>query len=38
MVFNPRAVFIPDQEAARKARPDDPFTFTGKLFSETIYF
>ena len=28
MVFNPRAVFIPDQEAARKARPDDPFTFT----------
>jgi len=28
MVFNPRAIVIPDQEAARKARPGDPFTFT----------
>ncbi|XP_040581281.1 uncharacterized protein [Lepeophtheirus salmonis] len=28
MVFNPRAIHIPDQAAARTARPGDPFTFT----------
>eukprot|EP00096_Caligus_rogercresseyi_P015922 TRINITY_DN841_c0_g1_i2.p1 TRINITY_DN841_c0_g1~~TRINITY_DN841_c0_g1_i2.p1 ORF type:complete len:1301 (+),score=355.07 TRINITY_DN841_c0_g1_i2:98-4000(+) len=28
MVFNPRAIHIPDQDAARRARPGDPFTFT----------
>merc|ERR1719490_45022 len=28
MVFDPRAIKIPDQEAARRAVPGDPFTFT----------
>ncbi|XP_059081072.1 uncharacterized protein LOC131878933 [Tigriopus californicus] len=28
MVFDPRAIFIPDQDAARRAIPGDPFTFT----------
>jgi len=28
MVFDPRAVHIPDQDSARKAKPGEPFTFT----------